>query len=199
VPLDPQLAQLSQRPPAIDAQTEKIMEREQHLAEAAAAIRAFLDAGDSAGFAGMIADGEAARLDVHWKGTAPKALLRLAAELAEDLDIAVEVNSANFSNAELLRGAQELMEGHADTASEQITMADPLADGSGLRVWVDEGEGATGSTSESVISPQAVTDHGLPTSFPVALEHGESPEPATRYTDFTSSLWTTSTALVVVQ
>lgn len=179
------------KPPVIDPEAEAILEREQGLAAAAAVVhqRRTQQEPTYASYSGMTADSENQRLVVHWKGTPPTEVKELTAELAGLHDISIDLRAAPFTREQLEQGARELMD-QPSRQNTALTMAAPLEDGTGLRVWQDNSATGTAvrpsapSAATDAPSGSATSEHNLPTQFPVVVEtDGAEPLAATRYND----------------
>ncbi|MGW8847778.1 hypothetical protein ACWGNE_08350 [Streptomyces xiamenensis] len=158
-----------------------MLEREQPLADAAAEVRAFANGDGVSGLGGLIADSDLMTLHLYWKGPIPSALRSKVEQIRERHGVTVAIHPAAYTQALLETEARKVMEDTVSSPQNEVVLAGPLPDGSGLRVAVDSGSARPAvSDPPHLASPQ---DHDLPTSVPIVFEDGPKVELASRESD----------------
>lgn len=150
---------------------DELQVRQRPLVDAATRIRAVVDE-DRSNFAGIELIGST-ELRLYWKGTPPAAVAKVVKQLRQSVPI--KVVPAAYALRELKTEATRLVK---EGTASGVVLAAPLADGSGLRVRVEE--------SATTRAAQALT------TVPTSVEVGDAPTPTGRWAD-TVPFWGGST------
>ncbi|MEU7961822.1 hypothetical protein [Micromonospora humida] len=145
------------------ASWKELLELQQRMNNAAARITKIAQRDAKSGFAGVIADPTARKLQVFWKGEAPAGLVATSRAT-----VPTEVLPAAYTRRELDVAAAKLRR----SAGDKITTVGPRADGAGLLVGTQSG--LLGAASMAGV--------------PVTVQTGVSASPATRWDD-TAPWW----------